>query len=194
MNRKIEKMSFKRFNTSVGRVIAVVIMILLLSVTFAGAHIIQAASTPRVGGAYYNYGEALQKAILFYKAQRLGNLPANYILPWRANAALTDGADVGLDLTGGWADAGDGVKFGLPMAYSAAQLGWAVYEYRSAFDQAGQLDIILDEIKWATDYFIKANPSPNLLYYDCGYGESDHSVLDSRRVPSEFDRPGIIRG
>ena len=182
MNSKIGKPNGKRLSRAVVRVIAAVIMISLLFVSFSGTHMIHATSTPRVGGAYYNYGEALQKAILFYKAQRLGQLPANYILSWRANAALTDGADVGLDLTGGWADAGDGVKFGLPMAYSAAQLGWAVYEYRSAFDQAGQLDTILDEIKWATDYFIKANPNLNLLYYDCGDGDSDHSVW----IPDEF--------
>jgi hypothetical protein len=89
---------------------------------------------------------------------------------------MNDGADVGLDLTGGWYDAGDHVKFGHPMTYSAAQLAWAVYEYRGAFEQSGQLDIILDEIKWALDYFIKSHPEPNVFYYDCGYGESDHSV------------------
>ena len=54
----------------------------------------------RTGDAYYKYGEALQKAILFYKANRLGKLPEDYILPYRAGAAMTDGQDVGLDLTG----------------------------------------------------------------------------------------------
>ena len=45
---------------------------------------------------------------------------------------LNDGADVGLDLTGGWYDAGDHVKFNLPMAYSQAMLAWAVYEAEDA--------------------------------------------------------------
>jgi len=36
----------------------------------------------------------LQKAILFYKANRLGDLPDDYILPYRADAAMTDGQDV----------------------------------------------------------------------------------------------------
>jgi endoglucanase len=131
---------------------------------------------PRSGGAFYNYAEALQKAILFYKAQRAGDLPDNYVLPYRGDTCMNDGADVGLDLTGGWFDAGDHVKFGHPMAYTAAQLGWAVYEYRSAFETCGQLDIILDEIKWGLDFFMKCHPSPNVYYYDCGYGESDHSI------------------
>ena len=51
---------------------------------------------PREGDQYYNYGEALQKALLFYKANRLGDLPDDYILPYRADAAMTDGQDVGL--------------------------------------------------------------------------------------------------
>lgn len=136
----------------------------------------RAATSPRTGDAFYNYGEALQKSLLFYKANRLGDLPDDYVLPYRADAAMTDGQDVGLDLTGGWADAGDGIKFTHPMAYSAAQLGWAVYEYRDGLERSGQLDDILDEIKWATDFFIKCHPSENVLYYMCGYEASDHSV------------------
>jgi len=178
MKKKL-KSNFKKRSW---RIITVVIVLVLLAVSFIIAPQMQAASTPRAGGTYYNYGEALQKSILFYKANRLGDLPDNYILPYRGDAAMTDGKDVGLDLTGGWADAGDGVKFGHPMAYAAAQLGWGVYEYRSAFEKSGQLDDILDEIKWATDYFMKAHPSANVLYYDCGYGESDHSIW----APHEF--------
>jgi endoglucanase len=161
---------------AMNRPVAILTLILLLMVLTVRIPELHAASGPRSGGAYYNYGEALQKSLLFYKANRLGDLPDNYLLPYRGDAAMTDGADVGLDLTGGWADAGDGVKFGHPMAYAAAQLGWAVYEYRDAFAKSGQLEVILDEIKWAADYFIKAHPQPDVLYYDCGYGESDHSV------------------
>jgi hypothetical protein len=134
----------------------------------------KAATAPRSGGAYYNYGEAIQKAILFYEANHLGKSDGK--LPYRGDAAMTDGADVGLDLTGGFADAGDGIKFGLPMAYAMSQLSWAVYEYRGAFEQSGQLNNILAQIKWGDDYFIKAHPSANVFYYMCGYGDSDHSV------------------
>jgi endoglucanase len=159
---------------------------LTFSMVLASVHVppqaMTAAAAPRVGDGYYNYGEALQKSLLFYKANRLGDLPDDYILPYRGDAAMSDGKDVGLDLTGGWADAGDGIKFTHPMSYAAAQLGWAVYEYRDGFKKSGQLDDILDEIKWATDFFIKAHPSPNLLYYMCGYEASDHSVW----VPHEM--------
>jgi endoglucanase len=161
---------------------SVLLVTALLLALFNFQPAVTAASSPRAGGSYYNYGEAMQKSILFYKANRLGDLPDNYILPYRGDAAMNDGKDVGLDLTGGWADAGDGIKFTHPMSYAAGQLGWAVYEYRDAFEKSGQLDDILDEIKWATDFFIKAHPSPDVLYYMCGYEESDHSVW----VPHEL--------
>ena len=77
----------------------------------------------------HNYAELLQKSLLFYEAQRSGRLPENSRLNWRGDSGLEDGKDVGLDLTGGWYDAGDHVKFGLPMAYSAAILSWSVYVF-----------------------------------------------------------------
>jgi hypothetical protein len=71
----------------------------------------------------FNYAEALQKSLFFYEAQRSGPLPASNRVNWRGDSGLTDGSDVGRDLTGGWYDAGDHVKFGLPMAASATMLG-----------------------------------------------------------------------
>ncbi|RKP53164.1 glycoside hydrolase [Cohnella endophytica] len=122
----------------------------------------------------YNYAEALQKSIYFYEAQRSGALPANNRVSWRGNSGMTDGADVGKDLTGGWYDAGDHVKFGLPMATSATLLAWSVYEYKDGYVQSGQYDKILENIKWATDYFIKAHTAPNELYVQVGNGDTDH--------------------
>ncbi len=122
----------------------------------------------------FNYAEAMQKALFFYEAQRSGALPADNEIIWRADSALHDGTDAGLDLTGGWYDAGDHVKFGLPMASSAMTLSWAVYEYGSALQSSGLRTKTLENIKWATDYFIKAHPSPNEFYYQLGDGSSDH--------------------
>jgi len=46
------------------------------------------------------------------------------------------------EVLGGWYDAGDHVKFNLPMAYSAAMLGWALYEYGDDIEASGR-DFIL---------------------------------------------------
>ncbi|WP_224367028.1 glycoside hydrolase family 9 protein [Hyalangium versicolor] len=123
----------------------------------------------------FNYAEALQKSVWFYEAQRSGPLPANNRVSWRGNSGLKDGSDVGKDLTGGWYDAGDHVKFGLPMAASATLLAWSVYEYEDAYQQSGQLNAIRDNLRWVNDYFIKAHTAPNELYGQVGAGNTDHS-------------------
>ncbi len=119
--------------------------------------------------------EALQKAIFFYDAQRSGPLPANNRVAWRGPSGLTDGADHNVDLTGGWYDAGDHVKFGLPMASSATLLAWSLIENRSAYSSSAQLPFALDNLKWATDYFVKAHTAPNELWGQVGQGGVDHS-------------------
>ena len=90
------------------------------------------ASAASVGtsAAAFNYGEVLQKSLLFYEAQQSGVLPDWNRVSWRGDSGLTDGADVGKDLTGGWYDAGDHVKFGLPMAASATMLAWVSMSIR----------------------------------------------------------------
>ncbi|OPZ90568.1 MAG: Endoglucanase 1 precursor [Firmicutes bacterium ADurb.Bin419] len=140
--------------------------------------------------ASYNYGEALQKAIIFYEMQRSGKLPDDNRVNWRGDSALTDGSDAGLDLTGGWYDAGDNAKFNLPMAYTTTMLCWAVYEYRDAFVKSGQLDEILDNIKWATDYFIKCHPSSDVYYYQVGDGALDHAWWGPAEV-MQMNRPSF---
>lgn len=127
----------------------------------------------------FNYGEALQKSILFYYAQRSGDLPDTNPFPWRGDSALNDGSDVGLDLTGGYYDAGDHVKFGLPGAASLTTLGWGAIEYQDAYQQSGQFEEILDSIKWGTDYILKAHVTDGQgtkeFYGQVGDGNIDHA-------------------
>lgn len=122
----------------------------------------------------FNYGEALQKSIYFYEAQQAGDLPAWNRVKWRGDSVLMDGADVGLDLSGGWFDAGDHVKFGFPMASTTTLLAWGVVDYRDGYSGAGQLDEILRNLRFVNDYFIAAHPSPNVLYGQVGQGGPDH--------------------
>lgn len=44
--------------------------------------------------------------LYFYDEQRSGKLPSSERVPWRNSSALDDGKDVGLDLSGGYYDAG----------------------------------------------------------------------------------------
>ena len=136
----------------------------------------------------YNYGEALQKSLLFYELQRSGKLPTDKRDNWRGDSGLKDGSDAGLDLTGGLYDAGDHVKFNLPMAYTATMLAWSVYESKDAYVQSGQLKYALGDIKWITDYLIKCHPSPNVYYYQVGDGGLDHSWWGPAEV-MQMNRP-----
>ncbi len=123
----------------------------------------------------FNYGEALQKAVFFFDVQRSGALPPDNRVNWRGNSGLADGSDRGIDLTGGWYDAGDHVKFGFPMASSATLLAWGILDYREAYAASGQLAPALANLRWATDYFLKASQTPNTLWGQVGNGGADHA-------------------
>ena len=139
------------------------------------------ASSPAKGK--FNYGEALQKNFLFLEANRSGDLGPDNRLKWRSDSTLNDGSTVGRDLEGGYFDAGDHVKFGQPMAASINMLAWGGIEYREAYQRSGQLDELLDAVKWGTDYFLKAHESSNgktaRLWVQVGEGKYDHKVWTS---------------
>ena len=69
-----------------------------------------------------------------------------------------------VDLVGGYYDAGDNVKFGLPMAFTVTMLSWSIIEYGKQMAASGELGHAMDAVKWGTDYFIKAHPQPDVLY------------------------------
>ncbi|NIR98037.1 MAG: glycoside hydrolase family 9 [Gammaproteobacteria bacterium] len=161
----------------------------------------------------FNYGTALQMGWYFYEAQRSGPLPefdgdlpfydprtgqklhdgflANRI-PWRGVSDVVDGAYLGLDLTGGWHDAGDHVKFGLPMAFSASFLAWGVLEFEEALRATGQLQRAKDNLRWVADYFIRVHVAPNVLYGQVGEGAVDHSIWGAPEVMPHFRPAGRI--
>lgn len=88
----------------------------------------------------------------------------NNRIAWRGDSALQDGSEGNLDLSKGLYDAGDLVKFGFPMAFTATVLSWAILEYGDHMNAVKQLDHAQESLKWITDYLINAHPSPNVLY------------------------------
>ncbi|KAK7093280.1 uncharacterized protein [Littorina saxatilis] len=143
-------------------------------------------SPPNAAGSKYNYDELLMKSILFYEAQRSGKLPANNRIPWRGDSALGDKGANGEDLTGGWYDAGDHVKFNYPMAYTSVILSWGLMEFKDAYEAAGQLQWVKDSIRWPLEYLIKCHVSENELYIQVGDGARDHSYWGR---PEEMTMP-----
>ncbi|KAG1327067.1 endoglucanase 11 [Cocos nucifera] len=124
--------------------------------------------------AKFDYKNALSKSLLYFEAQRSGRLPYNQRVTWRGHSGLTDGLQQGVDLVGGYYDAGDHVKFGLPMAFTVTMLSWSTIEYGDEIAAAGEYHHALEAIKWGTDYFIKAHTQPNVLWAEVGDGDTDH--------------------
>ncbi len=152
----------------------------------------------------------------FYGAQRSGHGPnwliadheptdvPDYLKQYTKNfvkgKSFIKDADVdGYDLTGGWFDCGDHVKFGQTEFYSAYMLILGYSEFPEGYDdfysfnyegyiksknytwegkegKPNGIPDILDEVKYATDYFQKVIRDKNTFYYQVGEGGSgaDH--------------------
>ncbi|GAT34732.1 cellulose binding domain-containing protein [Terrimicrobium sacchariphilum] len=122
----------------------------------------------------FNYAAALQMSLYFYEAQRSGKLGDTRVA-WRRDSGLSDGADKGVDLTGGYYDAGDHMKFTFPLSSALSILSWGGLEYRAGYEKAGQWSALLDTVRWGTDWLIKAHVAPNELYAQVGDGRLDHA-------------------
>lgn len=142
-----------------------------------------------VSAANSDYSTVLKYAINFYDANKCGpDAGKDNYFDWRGACHTTDGSAVKLDLTGGYHDAGDHVKFGLPQAYTAAVLGWSYYEYKDSFASSGSKDKMLATLKYFTDFLLKCHPNENTFYYQVGDGQADHTYWDAPEKQTG-DRP-----
>ncbi|XP_070534451.1 endoglucanase F-like [Ptychodera flava] len=125
---------------------------------------------------HHRFNVLLNNSILFFEAQKSGKIfRSHQKLYWRTSSCLGDRGFKEEDLTGGWYDAGDNVKFNFPMAFSTAVLAWSLIEFPDAYREAGAYDDMLDTIKWTCDYFIKCHTRPNEYYYQVADANVDHS-------------------
>uniref|UniRef100_A0A0A0KN43 Endoglucanase n=1 Tax=Cucumis sativus TaxID=3659 RepID=A0A0A0KN43_CUCSA len=132
----------------------------------------------------HDYGDALTKSILFFEGQRSGKLPPNQRVTWRKDSALRDGLEFGVDLVGGYYDAGDNVKFSFPMAFTTTMLSWSVLEFGK--DMGSDLPYAMDSIRWATDYLLKATSVPGFVFAQVGDPYADHFCWER---PEDMDTP-----
>jgi len=133
-------------------------------------------------GPVFNYAEALQKAVWFYDAQRLGRLPANNRVSWRGDSFLTDGTDASLDLVGGFADAGDTIKATYPLAHTLTTLAWSMIEAPQGYTNSGQSTYLLSNLRWGMDYLIRAHPAANRLVAEVADPGLDHRLWAAAEV------------
>ncbi|MBR7838737.1 glycoside hydrolase family 9 protein [Actinospica durhamensis] len=125
------------------------------------------------------------------------NLTAAFIA---ANKSVLDPNNTGcLNLSGGFHDAGDHVKFGLPQTYAASVLGWGMYEFPQAYSATGTWAHGLDEMKWDSDYFLRStflNSSGQVVAfaYQVGDGSIDHDYWGPSELQSAttYPRPAYL--
>jgi hypothetical protein len=164
-----------------------------------------------------DYKEAQWLTLRFYGAQRCGNT-GNWALKGHDAAKggevchTRDGESAGTDLSGGWHDCGDHWKVAFTMGFSAYTLLKAyevfprgftdryrqVYAYTSQMPALGEGDHVPDvinEVKVATDYFIKALPDENTFYAECGDPDLDHKdwITSAFQSLSTVDKGGNPR-
>ncbi|KAF0915544.1 hypothetical protein E2562_036697 [Oryza meyeriana var. granulata] len=156
--------------TSIAAAAALVLVILSVGVGWCDAASASAAEEEHP----LDYREALEKSLLYFEAQRSGRLPYSQRVTWRGHSGLTDGLQQGVDLVGGYYDAGDHVKFGLPMAFTVTMLSWGAIEFGDDIAAAGEWHHALEAIKWGTDYFVKAHTHPFVYWAEVGDGDTDH--------------------
>ncbi|MDQ2087217.1 glycoside hydrolase family 9 protein [Herbivorax sp. ANBcel31] len=168
----------------------------------------------------YNYARALQYSLFMYDANMCGTgVDENSLYNWRSNCHVYD-AELPLDSTntnmsesfieehidildpdgtgtvdvaGGYHDAGDHVKFGMPQVYSSATVGWSYYEFRDAFEETGRDDHIETILRYFHDYYMKVTFLDDdgdvvAFCYQVADGDIDHAYWNAPEVDDMFRR------
>ncbi|KAJ6539213.1 glycoside hydrolase family 9 protein [Mycena capillaripes] len=145
----------------------------------------QASSSSGIPNSQWN--TLLGNLLYFYEAQRSGNLPSNNRVSWRNSSATQDGNDVGLDLSGGYYDAGDYIKATFPLSFTLMSICWGAMDYGKGYDMANQTAYLDSMLRYGLDWLIKAHPSPSTLYVlvgdtnlDTAYWGGDQNIPKNR--------------
>lgn len=115
-----------------------------------------------------NYAEALQKSLYFYECQQAGPLPEWNRVEWRSDSTMID------EIKGGWYDAGDHVKFNLPMAYTASVLAWGLYQYPNGIEKCGEMTNYVNNLEFVLDYLADCDLGDEIVF-QVGNGTIDHT-------------------
>ncbi len=166
----------------------------------------------------FNYAKALQYSQYFYDANMCGTgVDENGQYKWRSDCHIYDAAlpldsqntnmsnsfieankavldpdgDGKVDVSGGFHDAGDHVKFGMPEAYSGSTVGWGFYEFRDQYEATGQDSHTKTILRYFNDYFMRCtfldkNGKVVALCYQVGDGDVDHAYWQAPEIDEMF--------
>ncbi|QNU66062.1 glycoside hydrolase family 9 protein [Ruminiclostridium herbifermentans] len=168
----------------------------------------------------FNYAKALQYSQFFYDANMCGTgVDENNLYVWRKDCHTYDAklkldptntnmsasfiaankdvldpdGDGTVDVSGGFHDAGDHVKFGMPEAYSGSTLGWGFYEFREQYEATEQDAHAKTILRYFNDYFMRCtflDKSGKVVAfcYQVGDGDVDHAYWQAPEIDKMFRR------
>lgn len=172
---------------------------------------VPAASSTANAAGDKNYYEALALSLYFFDSNACGTGITDGPLTWRsdchtydANAAVgsLDGSlksivdpdgDGKVDVSGGFHDAGDHIKFNLTIGFGASSLALSEYLNPGIYEKAGCKDHLIYELRRASDYLMKttyldASGEVAAIAHVVADGGTDHSFWTSPEVQT-YERP-----
>ncbi len=143
----------------------------------------------------HDYALAQHLSTYFLGAQRCGNTQS-WIQPESSGGCHTsDGQAVGKDLTGGWHDCGDYIKFHVTGPYTALLNLYGYDKFPAAYPDnyspayskgpSNGIPDVLDEVKIETDYLIKCANDGITIYCQVGDGKDHDSFTEPVANSSE---------
>ncbi|HEY8867173.1 MAG TPA: glycoside hydrolase family 9 protein [Solirubrobacteraceae bacterium] len=182
--------------------------------TRPGRYVLRAAGAPaqaiRVAPAAALYGPLAAREVSFLQAQRdgpdviagaLGRVPAHlfdaratlYAVPrYRglrlAQRLIPAGGET--DVSGGWSDAGDYLKFAETASFTDVMMLFSLREYGASLPGRAELE---REARYGTDWLLRAwDPARGVLVYQVGIGDGNGTTVlgdhDLWRLPQADDR------
>lgn len=158
------------------------------------ALILQAGITFEINAQSHDYALAQHLSTYFLGAQRCGNTQSWIQDESSPGCHTTDGQAVGKDLSGGWHDCGDYIKFHVTGPYTALLNLYGYDKFPAAYPDnyspayskgpSNGIPDILDEVKIETDYLIKCVNDGSTIYWQIGDG-NDHNSFNEPISNSE---------
>ncbi|MCD6598890.1 MAG: glycoside hydrolase family 9 protein [Bacteroidales bacterium] len=157
------------------------------NISMQGKYYLQGEKTKNTSSVFSISDDAYQylpdKLLVFMRQQRCGYNPLLDVVCHKKDGRSMFGPmpdSTFIDVSGGWHDAGDQLKYLITGSYATAHMLLAYELYPKKFDDKvnalGQpypngIPDVLDEAKWGLDWILKLHPAPNQLV---------HQVADDR--------------
>ena len=75
------------------------------------------------------------------------------------------------------------------MAASATVFAHGAIEFREAYEVAGEMENVLNNLRYVSEYFVRTYPQENVYFGQVGDGDVDHSLMTRPEQFNDMCRP-----